>query len=423
MSLEAGTAGTVGSSGGTDGPETGAQCPWGRVAVDGTVYVRTGDGERVAGSWQAGPPTEGLRHYRRRFADLTTEVDLLDRRTDSGAAEPKTTLAAVDRLVASLATAAVVGDLAGVAERLETVRAKAQHRLAEGRARRASEAQEASARKEILVGEAEALAESSTQWKAAGERLREIAAGWNTVRATDRKADASQWKRLAAARAAFNRRRGAHFAQLDVQRKEAEGRKKELVAEAEALAPSTEWGPAARRYKDLMVAWKAAPRAGREAEEELWQRFRTAQDGFFQRRSAVFAERDAAGRENQLAKERIVAKVEQLDVGNAKLAQERLRGLQESYDQGGPVPREAVAALDARMRAGEQRVQSAVDGARQRASAPANPLIDQMREQVAKAETQAAKARAAGDEVAVRDAEASLARRRAFLSTAERAVR
>ena len=33
---------------------------WGRVADDGTVYVRTTEGERVVGSWQAGSPDEAL---------------------------------------------------------------------------------------------------------------------------------------------------------------------------------------------------------------------------------------------------------------------------------------------------------------------------------------------------------------------------
>ena len=33
---------------------------WGRVADDGTVYVRTSDGERVVGIWQAGSPDQAL---------------------------------------------------------------------------------------------------------------------------------------------------------------------------------------------------------------------------------------------------------------------------------------------------------------------------------------------------------------------------
>ena len=48
--------------------------PWGRVAEDGTVYVRTAQGERVVGIWQAGSPDEALEFFTRRYDSLATEV-------------------------------------------------------------------------------------------------------------------------------------------------------------------------------------------------------------------------------------------------------------------------------------------------------------------------------------------------------------
>src|SRR5580692_1394352 len=85
---------------------------WGRIAEDGTVYVRTADeGERVVGSWQAGTPEEGLAHFVRRYDDLATEVGLLETRLASGAASASSTVVAVTKLRASLPTANAVGDL------------------------------------------------------------------------------------------------------------------------------------------------------------------------------------------------------------------------------------------------------------------------------------------------------------------------
>ena len=49
---------------------TTANDPWGRVDADGTVYVRTADGERVIGSWAAGSPEEALAFFRRKFESL-----------------------------------------------------------------------------------------------------------------------------------------------------------------------------------------------------------------------------------------------------------------------------------------------------------------------------------------------------------------
>lgn len=403
--------------------ENAATCPWGRVTNDGTVFLRTGGGERVVGSWQAGPPADGLAHYRRRYDDLVTEVTLLDQRIDSGAADPAGTLAAVARLREGLPAAAVVGDLEAVGDRLEVVRDKAQKRREELRAQRALRAEQALARKLELVEEAEQVAAAGTQWKVAGERLREIAEGWKDIRGGDRLAEAELRKRLSAARAAFTRRRGAHFAQLDVQRKESQARKEALATEAESLAESSDWGATARRLKELMSQWKAVPHASREVEDALWSRFRGAQDEFFSRRSLAFAERDAASRANQQAKERLVADAERLDLADPRAAQDRLRDIQARYESAGRVTREASGGLEDRLRAAEARVRNSVESKRERASASSNPLLDQMREQVRKAETQLARALAAGDESAARAAEAALARRREFVEQAERATR
>jgi hypothetical protein len=409
--IEAGDTGSVANS------------PWGRVTADGTVYVRTPDGERVVGSWQAGPPAEGLAHYSRRYDDLVTEVTLLGQRIESGTGDPKATVAATRRLRESLPTAPVVGDLQAVSVQLDMVQTRAEARLEEVKAARAAQAQQALARKRELVEEAERLAESSTQWKVAGERIRELVAGWKEGPRIDRKEDAELWKRLNTARSAFTRRRGAHFAALDVTRKEAQARKEALVAEAEALADSSEWGPTARQLKELMAQWKAAPRASRDAEDDLWKRFRAHQDTFFSRRSEAFAERDAASRGNRDAKEKLIVEAERLDLADPRAAEVRLRGLQERYEKAGRVPREDAAALDDRMRAAEDRVRDAVDERWRRTAASSNPLLDQMREQVTKAEKQVARARAAGNESALREAESSLARRREFLDQAERSAR
>ena len=98
-----------------------ANDPWGRVADDGTVYVRTADGERVIGSWQAGSPDEALAFFKRKFDSLETEVSLLEQRissTDLSAGQAKATIA---RLTAAVTDAHAIGDLAGLLKRLEAL--------------------------------------------------------------------------------------------------------------------------------------------------------------------------------------------------------------------------------------------------------------------------------------------------------------
>src|SRR5256885_14437961 len=131
-----------------------------------------------------------------------------------------------------------------------------QEKAGEARAARDAARNEAIARKTALVEEAERIASESTGWKSAGDRLKEILDEWKTIHGVDKKTDGELWKRYAAARDGFTRRRGAHFATLDASRKQAQTRKEELVAEAEALSESTEWNATAARLKELMGEWK-----------------------------------------------------------------------------------------------------------------------------------------------------------------------
>ena len=396
---------------------------WGRVDADGTVYVRTAAGERAVGSWHAGSPEDGLAHFVRRYDDLATEVDLLESRLASGAGDPKATLTHATELQGSLGEVAVVGDLAALDARLSGLVEAAQARLEQAGAARAAARAAAAAAKEKLVLEAEELAQSA-QWKATGDRFRAIVEEWKAIRGVDRKTDEQLWKRFAAARDTFTRRRGSHFAALDEQRNQAKTHKEELVAEAETLADSTDWGPTANRLKALMSEWKAAGRASKEAEEQLWTRFRAAQDRFFAARAATFSERDAEQLANQRTKETLIAEAEALDPStDLKGAQARLRDIQERYDAVGHVPREAIRTLDNRMRAAEQRIRDAGDAEWRRGKADSNPLLDQLRDTVAKAEAQLAKARSGGDAARIAEAEAAVVARREWLAEAERSVR
>ncbi|GAA0243758.1 DUF349 domain-containing protein [Saccharothrix sp. NPDC042600] len=396
---------------------------WGRVDEDGTVHVKTADGERVVGSWQAGEPAEGLAHFARRFDDIRTEVELLVTRLTSGAGDPKHALTSAKHVQESLKDAAVVGDLAALSARVEYVLVLAEQGLEAAKAAKDEARAQAGARKLALVEEAEALAAESTQWKAAGDRLRAILDEWKTIRGVDRKTDEQLWRRFSKARDAFNRRRGSHFADLDRQRGVAKNRKQELVEEAEKLVESDDWGPTAGRYKDLMVEWKAAGRAPKEADDALWQRFRAAQDAFFARRSEAFSERDAEFAANAKLKEELLAEAEHIDPSHdLEAARQQLYRIQERWDAIGKVPRERVRELEGKLRAIEEKVRGAVDAQWRRSDPEAEARVAQFRERVEQFEAQAAKARSAGDKRRAEQAEAQAKQWREWLAAAEQAV-
>lgn len=395
---------------------------WGRVDADGTVYVRAADGERAVGSWHAGPAADGLAHFARRFDDLVTEAELAQTRLASGTGDSKQALRRAQALRTELAEPTVVGDLAALAALADQLETSAQHAAERAKAAREQARGEAVARKEALAVEAEQISESA-QWKAGGDRLRAILEEWKTIKGIDRKTDDALWQRFSKARDTFARRRGAHFAELDRQRVIAREHKEELVAQAEELAESTEWGPTAGRFRALMAEWKAAGRAPRDADDALWQRFKAAQDRFFSRRAASFSHRDAEFAENARAKEALLAEAERIDPAqDLEAARGQLRSIQRRWEATGKVPRDRIKEFEARMRAVEERVRQSADAQRRRTDPEAQARVAQFRDRMEQFEEQAAKARAAGDERRAGQAQAQAEQWREWLATAERAL-
>ena len=336
---------------------------FGRVDEDGNVFLTRGGQERQIGSWQAGTPEEGLAHYGQRYDDLVTEVELIETRLRAHPEDADSLRKSAEALKASLADAAVIGDIDAVEARLDkaidasdTAREKAKEQKAQRR-------EQAIARKEALAAEAEDLAENSTEWKAAGDRIRAILEEWRGIRGIDRATDDELWKRYSRARDSFNRRRGSHFAELDRNRAQARKTKEELVERAEALKDSTDWGHTARAYRDLMTEWKAAGRAPREVDDKLWERFRAAQDHFFEARNAINAERDREFEANAEAKDALIAEYDSL-IDPAKglgAAKAKLRELQDKWDEIGFVPRGRVREFEDKIGRIEKRVSEAED--------------------------------------------------------------
>lgn len=394
---------------------------WGRIAPDGTVFVRTSDGERAIGSWQAGPAAEGIAFYRRKYDDLAAEVAILEARVGAPTADVKAIAATARKVRATLGEAAVIGDLAALDARLAAVLEKVDARLVELAERRSAAAAAAADAKRALVEEAERLAHSN-DWRATGDRYRALVEEWKGIRGVDRKTDGELWERFATARREFDRRRRAHFVEIEKHREVATERKQRLVVEAEKLADSTDWAATARRFKELMSEWKAAGRSARDVDDALWARFKAAQDAFFARRAESLAARDAHLKGNLEAKEALLAEAESLDPErDLEGARKRLRTIHDRWEKIGHVPRERVGALEDRLAAVEQRVRDAGLAGR-RVAVAESPLIIRLRESVAKLEARLERARASGDASLARETEEALRTQLQWLEQAEQSV-
>ncbi|WP_329624505.1 DUF349 domain-containing protein [Streptomyces sp. NBC_01255] len=396
--------------------------PWGRVDETGTVYVRTAEGEKVVGSWQAGTPEEALAYFERKYEGLVVEIGLLEKRVRTTDLSAKDATTAIEHIRQQIDEHHAVGDLAALGVRLDKLVASVDSRREERKAQKAKQTDEARAAKEALVTEAEELAQSE-QWRSAGERLRALVDTWKGLPRLDRKSDDELWHRFSHARSAFSKRRKAHFASLDAQREDARKAKERLVAEAESLSSSTDWGNTAARYRELMTEWKAAGRAQREHEDDLWNRFRGAQDVFFAARGEVFAERDAEQTENLKLKEELATEAEKLlPVTDLKAARAAFRSLNERWEAIGHVPRDARPKVEGRMHTVERALQETEEAEWRRtnpeARARAAGLTGQLQDAVEKLRKQIDAARAAGNDAKADKLARELEGRQALLDQA-----
>ncbi len=399
--------------------------PWGRVDETGTVYVRTADGEQVVGSWQAGSPEEALAYFERKYEGLVVEIGLLEKRVKTTDLSAKDAQTAIDHLREQVDAHHAVGDLDALRTRLDKLVELVEKRREERKVQRAKQSDEARAAKEALVAEAEELARSD-QWRSAGERLRSLVDTWKGLPRLDRKSDDELWHRFSHARSAFSKRRKQHFAQLDAQREEARKAKERLVAEAESLSGSTDWGPTAARYRDLMTEWKKAGSAPRNVEDKLWKKFRAAQDAFFTARDEANALLDAEYEVNAEKKLVILAEAEKLlPIKDPDAARKAWLDIADRWEAAGKVPRAKMNEFESKIRKVEDAVRAATENKWKRTdpekSARADDMITKLEKAIDDAKAEIAKAEAAGDAKKLKAAQENLASRESFLEMAQKA--
>lgn len=398
---------------------------FGRVAEDGTVFLLTTDGERAVGSVPDVSADEALLYFAHKFAELEFEVRLLEQRASSGTVSPEEAGSSLKKVRASLVDANAVGDFASLVARLDALDVTVAAQREQKRAERAAKQAEAKQHKERIVTESETLA-AGNDWRNGANRLRDLLEEWKALPRLDRASDDTLWRRFSTARTTYTRRRKVHFGEVSAQRDAAQSAKEQLVVEAERLAGSTDWGTTSKTYRDLMQRWKAAGVAAKPTDDQLWKRFRAAQDQFFGARDAAAAATDAEFAENAVKKEAILTEAEALlPITDLTAAKAAFREISERWDAAGKVPRDRIKDLEGRLRKVEQAIRGKEDDAWRRSdpekSARANDMVAQLEAQIAKVEAELATAKTAGNERKAAELEANLETRRTFLEAAKRA--
>lgn len=400
---------------------------FGRVDDDGTVYVRTPEGERAVGQVPDVSSEEALEFYVQRFRSLETEVDLLESRLSAGALSPDNARRTASKLHDSITGANAVGDLSALAARVDALAPSIEARAESRREEKAEAHARARAAKEEMVARAEKIA-SGNDWRGGVNKFRNLLEEWKKLPRIDHATDDELWHRFSSARTTYTRRRKAQFAEQNARRDEARRTKQAIIEESRPLAGSTDWGPTARAFRDLMARWKAAGPAPRDVDDKLWKEFRAIQDTFFDARTAAMNEQDEEFRGNQKAKEQLLDAAEKqiLPVGDVNAAKEQFRDFLDRFNEIGKVPRDAMRAIDGRLRSLEDTVHSAEQAEWKRTDPQARDraadTVNMLSSQIDKLTGQAERAEAAGKDRDARKARESIETYKTWLAQAEKAL-
>jgi hypothetical protein len=192
--------------------------------------------------------------------------------------------------------------------RFRTAREALQARLLEHQKHKAEQEQANLEKKLALCSQAETLA-GSTDWLRTADKVKALQAEWKAIGAVPRKEQKPLWDRFHAACDRFFSARKQDLGRRKDEWAQNLARKEALVAQAEAVAQSSDWDKAAEEIRKLQADWKAVGSVKRAKSEAIWGRFKAACDAFFER----YKSRDQiAAAENEKAREALLAELEAL---------------------------------------------------------------------------------------------------------------
>ncbi|MFD0704928.1 DUF349 domain-containing protein [Alloscardovia venturai] len=367
---------------------------FGRIADDGTVFVKDNGEEREIGQFaDVENKDEALNLYARRYLDLKAKIDHARARFASSTIKTREIDETLESLIQEVQAPAIIGDLESVRASVESLKAfgnQAKEKIAQAHE---AAVKAALAQRTTIVEEAEKLTASlgeSTNWRNTGEKFNDLFVQWQNAQKTgarlDKKTADALWSRFSKARNTFNAQRRAWIAARDTARGAAREAKKAIIAQAEELKNSTDWGETSRKFTALMNDWKKAGRVGQIEDDNLWKQFRAAADTFFDARQADRDQMNAVEKENLAQKEALVAKAEALlpvnDIKAAKTARAALARIQDEWDTIGRVPRADVARIESRMDAVEKQIKQVEDSEWTRTDPEANARKSSFEEQL-----------------------------------------
>jgi len=202
--------------------------------------------------------------------------------------------------------------------------------------------------KEALCAKIEELVQNAEMfWKDKYKAMQEIQESWKNIGMVPKENVAALTERFKAATNAFYAQHKENLKAEDESREANYEKKVALCMEAEALKESNDWNATSNKLKQLQDSWKSVGPVPKSKSDEIWTRFRTACDSFFEKKRAHFEEMDASKQKNLDAKNALCDKLEAMDAA-AQGTLDELKAVEEEWKAIGMVPKDAIETISNR---------------------------------------------------------------------------
>ncbi|MBQ4229150.1 MAG: DUF349 domain-containing protein [Bacteroidaceae bacterium] len=175
-------------------------------------------------------------------------------------------------------------------------------------------------------------------WDGITQKIKELQAEWKTIGFAPQKMNTAIFERFRAGCDAFFEKKNAFFKDLKEELNTNLAKKKALVEKAESLMESQEWRSTGDALINLQKQWKEIGTVPRKYSEDLWKRFTTACDHFFEARQAATADVRNEEKANKEQKLGIIEQLKQLAETEGENVIAQVKELQQKWSEVGHVP-------------------------------------------------------------------------------------
>lgn len=198
------------------------------------------------------------------------------------------------------------------------------------------------ARKTTLCEQVEAIAKGeykgASEWEKKTKEIINIQAEWKKIGFAPQKMNVKIFERFRAACDDFFAQKAVFFKEMKQRFSENVAKKQALVEQAEALMESTDWKVTTDKMIALQKEWKTIGTVPKKLGDELWSKFLTACNKFFEARNEANAGTRNEERSNLDKKKAIISQLEELAEGAVDDLQEKVQALVDEYSEVGHVP-------------------------------------------------------------------------------------